>query len=85
MSSLLLYKKYCGEGIADVDRDVSECFSSLSENVVNIPADEHGFHRGEFKVTVEWVADDRCWCTGFEHQTSCKNHWTNHPDGQVPY
>jgi hypothetical protein len=78
MSNLILCKNYCGEEIADVDRDVSECFDIIT-------VDEHGFHKGEFKITVEWIADGECWCTGFKHQTSCKNHWANDPKGEVPY
>jgi hypothetical protein len=84
MSSLLLYKKYGGESVADIYRDVDSCFDRIRD-VTKVPTDKHGFHRGEFKVTIEWIGDDDCWCTGFDHYQDCKNHWTNHPEGQPPF
>jgi hypothetical protein len=52
-------KTYDGESIADIDRDVSECFDAQYNSVmVNIPTNKDGFHKGSFVVTVEWIPED---------------------------
>lgn len=55
---IILEKTYYGESIVDLERDVSEMFNEeFDPTVATIPKDEHGFHKGEFKVTVEWIPD----------------------------
>lgn len=50
---------YSGESLCDVDRDVSEAFSSdYNPRAGLIPVDEHGFQRGTFTVTIEWEDDE---------------------------
>ena len=52
-------KIYDGESIVDLSRDIDECLDSCYNAVVQqIPQDEHGFHRGAFRVTVEWQDDE---------------------------
>lgn len=46
---ILFEKIYDSESIVDVELDV---FNVINESEVNV--DEHGFHNGEFKVTIEW-------------------------------
>ena len=48
-------KTYCSEELCDLDRDVSEAFTEVFNPLMKeIPVDEHGFHQGSFKVTIEW-------------------------------
>ena len=55
---LILNKTYSGEEICDIDRDVSEMFNEeYDPTVAQIPKDEHGFHKGTFKVKVEWIPE----------------------------
>jgi len=42
-------KEYSAESIIDIERDVNDAIEDS-----NIPKDEHGFHKGTFKVTIEW-------------------------------
>lgn len=52
----LFEKEYDGESIVDMFRDVSESVDSEYNPIVGtIPTDEHGFQKGSFKVTIEWV------------------------------
>ena len=84
----LFNKDYCGEEICDVDRDVSEVFDSrITPAIESVPVDEHGLHKGKFRITVTWCSEDDCDCIGFEHQFNCKNHWTNqpNPEDNIPY
>lgn len=51
-------KSYCAEELADLNRDIYECFDPASNPVVaSIPKDEYGFDKGTFVVRVEWIAD----------------------------
>jgi hypothetical protein len=55
---ILLQKTYDGESIVDVSRDVDEAFDAdFTPQVKDIPQDEHGFQKGTFKVTVEWIPE----------------------------
>jgi hypothetical protein len=48
-------KRYDGEGIADVGRDISEAFDEdYNEAMKNVTTDEHGIPRGGFVVSVLW-------------------------------
>lgn len=53
---ILVFKKnYDGESLYDFDRDLSECIMAEYNPIIeNIPTDEHGFHKGTFKVTIVW-------------------------------
>lgn len=52
---ILFQKEYDGESIVDLERDISECLEgSFNALAYAIPVDEHGFHKGNFKVIVEW-------------------------------
>lgn len=51
-------KVYDGESLCDLSRDVHEAFEEdFNPAIVLVPKDEHGFHLGTFKVTVEWVPE----------------------------
>lgn len=53
---ILLDKKYDGESIVDLGRDVHEAFCPEFNPIVDtIPKDEYNFHKGIFKVTIEWI------------------------------
>lgn len=55
---ILHQKNYDGESLQDLGRDVHECFNGdFNPPALEIPTDEHGFHRGTFKVTVEWIPE----------------------------
>jgi len=51
----LLEMDYYGEGIIDMERDLSEAldphFNGAAEDV---PADEHGIAKGKFRLTLVW-------------------------------
>ncbi len=47
---------YDGESIVDLSRDIHEAFDSdFNMLVAEVPVDEYGFMKGEFKVTVTWI------------------------------
>lgn len=51
----ILEKKYDGESLYDLVRDVHEAFvSDYNPNIIEVPKDEYGLHKGTFKVTIEW-------------------------------
>lgn len=55
---ILFYKNYSGESLYDLSRDIHESFDSDFNPTINIvPQDEHGFHKGTFKVTIEWIEE----------------------------
>ena len=56
---MIIFKKdYDGESVVDMDRDISECLDgNFNAIAYTIPKDEHGFHVGNFKVTVEWETE----------------------------
>lgn len=52
----LFKETYDGESIVDISRDVFEAFNpTFNAPAKAIPQDEHGFHEGEFVVTIEWI------------------------------
>lgn len=56
---IILEKTYDGESIVDLQRDVLEMFNEeFDPTIATIPKDEYGFHKGSFKVKVEWVSED---------------------------
>lgn len=55
---ILFEKKYDGESIVDSYRDFSEAFDErFTPEMKAVPSDEHGFHKGTFKITIEWTPD----------------------------
>jgi hypothetical protein len=46
---IIFYKEYDGESIADIEEDVYDAV-----NDSDIPADDHGFTKGIFRVTISW-------------------------------
>jgi len=54
----LLDKTYDGESITDFSRDFRECFDEYyNPEIADVPTDEHGFMKGQFRVTVQWVPE----------------------------
>ena len=52
---ILLYKKYDGESMIDIERDVNEALcDTYNPFLCDIPKDEYGFFKGTFTVTIEW-------------------------------
>jgi hypothetical protein len=52
----LFKKKYDGESMVDIDRDVFEALDQDFNPLVSaIPKDEYGFQQGTFIVTIEWI------------------------------
>ena len=55
---ILHQKDYDGESLYDLSRDIHECFNSdFNPPALEIPQDEYGFHKGTFRVTVEWIPE----------------------------
>ena len=40
----------------------------------NLESTEHGFVKGKFRLKLEWLSEDDCDCTGFQHRSDCQ-HW----------
>ena len=57
---MILHKKdYSGESLSDLERDVNECFDGdFNPPSLEIPKDQYGFHKGTFRVTVEWIPEE---------------------------
>jgi hypothetical protein len=55
---LVLKKKYNGESIVDMYRDVSECIEEDFNPLIEIiPKDQYNIQLGTFTVSVEWSPD----------------------------
>lgn len=55
---ILFRKEYDGEMLYDLSRDVMESLDpDFNEMAEKIPVDEHGFQKGTFRVTIEWIAE----------------------------
>lgn len=51
-------KKYDGESLYDLGRDINEAVDSTFNPVIHkIPVDEYNIHQGTFRVTIEWSAE----------------------------
>jgi hypothetical protein len=55
---LIFEKVYDGEELDDLEKDVVESLlCQFNPIICEVPVDDWGFHRGEFKVTIEWSDD----------------------------
>lgn len=53
---IIFQKKYGGEDLCDVYRDVSEAFDEdFNLEMDHVPQDEHGFCKGTFNVMITWT------------------------------
>lgn len=52
---IIFDKHYTSESLYSVERDMYEMFD---DDIAEIPRDEHGFHKGCFRVTVEWIEEE---------------------------
>lgn len=56
--SAIFKKDYDGESLYDLSRDICEAFDErYNPAVAAVPKDEHGFQKGTFIVTVEWMPE----------------------------
>lgn len=52
---LIFEKEYDGESLIDIERDLEEAFNPRFNPLVNyVPVDQYGFHKGTFKMIIEW-------------------------------
>ena len=52
---IIFEKRYNGESLYDLERDISDAIDpDYNEIVKKIPVDNYGFQGGIFKVTIEW-------------------------------
>ena len=63
-------RDYDGEELNDINDDIMESLNILSENEV----DDYGIIKSKIRVTVQWLSEDDCNCTGFQHDRECP-HW----------
>lgn len=50
---------YAGEGIIDAGQNIDEAFMECyNPKIGEVPTDEHGIHKGSFKVTIEWIPEE---------------------------
>ena len=54
MKTILMNETYHGEGTVDLVKDVDYVVEQHEQNNLN----EHGFLRGAYKVTIEYLEDD---------------------------
>jgi hypothetical protein len=59
MSAVIFEKKYDGESLYDLNRDIHECFDKRFNSLVaDVPVDEYGFQQGTFLVSVKWIPNE---------------------------
>lgn len=49
---IIFDRHYSEESLIDLDEDIRW---ALEEDIAEIPKDEHGFCKGEFRVTITWI------------------------------
>lgn len=49
----VMEKEYSGESIVDLEEDIMYNIENA-----DVPKDEHGVHKGTFRVTVQWIEDE---------------------------
>ena len=55
---LLFLKKYDGESLYDLSRDIGEAFDGASNPaILEIPLNRDGFQKGTFTVRIEWDSE----------------------------
>ena len=52
---IIFDRHYSSEELCDIEKDIWHMFDG---DTAKIPKDEHGFHKGEFRVTVEWIEEE---------------------------
>lgn len=58
-AKLVFRRRYGGDNICDIERDVSEAIADgYNPIVAEIPKDEHGFQQGTFEVLIVWHPND---------------------------
>ena len=57
-----------------------EFFSN--EEYQNLEASDLGFVKGKFRLKLEWLSEDDCDCTGFDHNHGCPN---GLQDGEIAF
>lgn len=59
MNKVIYSKEYDYESLYDLQRDLCEAIDeTFNPTMKDLPADEHGFILGTFKVTIEWSDDE---------------------------
>jgi len=71
MGQTLLYKKYYAGENTDIQGDIEDSILEIEDQN---EIDECGDYKGYIRVKVEYIPEDGCECTGFQHSTDCK-HW----------
>lgn len=56
MNKILIDKIYSAESIVDVEEDID---FALKSRMCGLPVDEHGFHKGDFKLTLEFISHEQ--------------------------
>ena len=54
MNKVLIDKTYSAESIVDIEQDITDVINYA----IDIPKDKHGFHKGSFKLTLEFIPND---------------------------
>lgn len=54
MSKTIFEKEYDGESIIDIENDLHWVLADPEQELIDIPVDEWGIHKGTFKVVVTW-------------------------------
>jgi hypothetical protein len=71
MSQTLMVENYYAGENSDIEGDIQDSILEITdENEI----DEYGDYKGYIKVTVHYIPEDGCECTGFQHSTECKHH-----------
>lgn len=61
MKEMIFDQDYSSEELCDVERDVSEAFDPVFNSAMReIAVDEHGFHKGFFRVKIEYIEENEC-------------------------
>lgn len=70
--------EYTGEDLGDMARDMHEMWNEqINPKINRIPeseVNEHGIHKGKFRVTATYCTEDDCDCPIRGHRPGCQ-HW----------
>lgn len=70
MKKTVLFKDFDIEEYNDVVHEYLDEALQLAD----LPVDKHHMVTGKFRIHLEWLSEDDCDCTGFQHSTNCP-HW----------